>query len=131
MQREKVENETIARFGHNGLNDKSDAFRHAFFNVINAKKVGQYTARLFSDAHESEVPQHLAKEKQMDLFNNNVGHHSISGNSMKSENELANIIYQKLLNGDLRYLSPININDPNFPYTHGISNLTKLIPTDQ
>ena len=39
--------------------------------------------------------------------------------------------YQKLLNGDLRYLKPINYNDPNFGYTHGITVNTLLKPTNQ
>ncbi len=141
--REIAVQETITRFGNviENLNGKPDAFRHAYYNVINAKVVGIDMAKLFSDAHESETPVALALEKQMDLFNNNIGHQSISGNGSLSLSQLADLIYQKLLNGDLRYLNPIDYNDPNFwdnpntPETddgnHGITSSTQLIPTDQ
>lgn len=125
-----AENATRDKFGVNGRNDRSDAFRHAYYNLINTKRVGIDAAVSFSNAHESETPLALIKEKQMDLFNNNIGHNSIVGNSSKSVSELADIIYQKLLNGDLIYLSPINNNDPNFGTTHGISSNTLLIPTN-
>ena len=68
---------------HEG-NDKSDAFRHSYYNVINVKVVGIARAKEFSDANESEVPTSLIKEKEMDLFNNNVGHQTINGNGGKS-----------------------------------------------
>ncbi|MCK5401172.1 MAG: hypothetical protein KAJ28_06020, partial [Flavobacteriaceae bacterium] len=126
--REIAENETRARFGSNGRNDKSDAFRHAYYNVINAKVVGVDMAKLFSDAHESENPIILILEEQMDLFNNNIGHQSISGNGSLSLSQLADLIYQKLLNGDLIYLSPL---DPVIAPYYGINNLTQLIPTNQ
>jgi len=35
-----AEQETVAIFGQNGLNDKSDAFRHAFFNAMNRRDLG-------------------------------------------------------------------------------------------
>ncbi len=66
----------------------------------------------------------LDLEKQMDLFNNNVGHESISGNGSLSLSQLANLIYQKLLNGDLRYLSPLG------PNGQLLSN-SQIIPTNQ
>lgn len=137
-----AESETQARFGTNGINDKSDAFRHAYFNAMNSNDAGDTIARLFSNAHESEVSLNLILEKQMDLFNNNVGH--IIGDNASffiSDGELSNLVYQKILNGSLNYLFPINYNDPNFwdkPQTttpndgdHGITNLTQLIPTNQ
>jgi len=126
--REIATTATIQKFGINGRNDKSDAFRHAYYNVINAKYVGVYFAKLFSDAHESENPVILALEEQMDLFNNDVGHQSINGNGSLSNSQLADLIYQKLLNGDLRYLSPLDTVIAPF---YGISNLTQLIPTNQ
>ncbi|MCG8787679.1 DUF6973 domain-containing protein [Tenacibaculum finnmarkense] len=130
LNREIAEKATKEKFGGNYRNDKSDAFRHAFYSLINTKYVGITIATKFSDAHESETPTLLIKEKEMDLFNNNVGHNSISNNSNKTNIYLANLIYTKLLNGDLRYLSPINFSDPNFNTTQGISILTELIPTN-
>ena len=129
--RKVAEDTTRQKFNRNGLNDKSDAFRHAYYNVINAKLVGVDIAKLFSDAHESETPIRFIKEKRMDLFNNNIGQQSLLLNSNLSLTQLADLIYQKLLNGDLRYLKPINYNDPNFGYTHGITLNTLLKPTNQ
>ena len=126
--RKIAEDATKTKFGFNGRNDKSDAFRHAYYNVINTSVVGIDIAKLFSDAHESETPTSLAKEKQMDLFNNNIGHQSINSNGSLSANQFVNLIYQKLLNGDLRYLSPLG---PVIPPLYGITNLTQLTPTNQ
>jgi hypothetical protein len=106
--REIAENATYQKFNRNGRNDKSDAFRHAYYNIINTKAVGIGIAKLFSDAHESETPSVLIKEKEMELFNNNVGQQSLLGNSNLSLTQLADLIYQKTLNGNLRYLNPIN-----------------------
>jgi hypothetical protein len=129
--RKVAEDATRQKFNKNGVNDKSDAFRHAYYNIINTKVVGIGIAKLFSDAHESETPVKFIKEKEMDLFNNNVGQQSLLGNSNLSLTQLADLIYQKILNGNLRYLKPINYNDPNFIYTHGITINTLLKPTNQ
>ena len=71
---------TIQKMGYNGRNDKSDAFRHSFFNAINTRDINggilisaRDIVRMFGKAHESEVPDNLIKERQMDLFNNDVG----------------------------------------------------------
>lgn len=146
-----AEEETISIFGQNGLNDKSDAFRHAFFNAMNRRDLGldpmtlENIAKLFSDAHESEVPPQLQKEKDMDLWNNAVGH--IVGNVMFpifiSNSSLSSDVLTKLTNGELRYLKPVLSPslDPNFwgangvnnplTATHGITNSTQLTPTNQ
>jgi len=128
--REIAENATRNKFGKNGLNDKSDAFRHAYYNAINTKKVGAYMAQLFSDAHESEVPSRFQLEKTMDLFNNSIGHDSEINYPISSITELVEKIYKELTDGNLRYLNPIDYNDPNFNYTHGITQNTILTPTN-
>ncbi|MBM7836681.1 DUF6973 domain-containing protein [Clostridium sardiniense] len=48
-----------------------DAFRHAYWNVLNRRSVGESFAKLFSDAHESEEPNGI--DKTMDLRNNKIG----------------------------------------------------------
>ena len=53
----KAINATIATFGSNGLNNKSDAFRHAFFQALNVQDVGESITISFAYAHESETPQ--------------------------------------------------------------------------
>lgn len=115
--------ETATRFASIGgfLNGKADAFRHAFFNAMNERDCGkdhmtlQSIAKLFSDAHESEVPAVLDLEKQMDLFNNAVGH--IVGDVVfpifNSNATLANDVMVKYNSGALRYLAPLDFNASN------------------
>ncbi|MCC6180525.1 MAG: hypothetical protein IT237_01695 [Bacteroidia bacterium] len=151
-----VEQQTIIIMGNNGLNDKSDAFRHAFFQSLNTVRIGASLTQQFSDAHETETPIQLIKEKQMDLFNNSIGiaHGQAVSSTMWTVNIIANDIYTKVLNGELKYLSPIwsakfntsgqlinPAGDPNFygtngtynpaTATHGITASTLLIPTNQ
>ena len=120
-------NETISRFGTNGRNDRSDSFRHAFFNAMNSNDTLGSIARVFSDAHEFEVPDLLILEKEMDLFNNNVGHTIGEDASIFiSDENLSNIVFTAFANGELRFLDPLGpIVPPNF----GITNTTILIPT--
>jgi len=150
-----AETETTTRFGANGLNDKSDAFRHAFFNAMNMRDCGrnpqtyENIAKLFSDAHETETPSQLIKEKQMDLWNNNIGHQvgDVMFPIFTSNSSLSDDVFIKLQNGELRYLKPVLPpppalgNDPNFygtggvsnplTATHGITSATQLTPTNQ
>jgi hypothetical protein len=150
-----AEQETISIFGQNGLNDKSDAFRHAFFNAMNMRDLGkdpmtlQNIAKLFSDAHETEVPPQLQKEKDMDLWNNAIGH--IVGDVIfpifTSNSSLSNDVFNRLTNGDLRYLKPVEPTPPpgsnginnDFWHIngnpqlgrHGLTSATQLTPTNQ
>jgi len=147
--------ETVYRFPtSSGLNDKADAFRHAFWLALNKKSLplpqGDLVKR-FSDAHESEVPPQLSKEKAMDLFNNNVGMNLVT--TGLTTTQIADAVLNLLLNGGLVYLSPIwppmytssgvLINpsgDPDFfgtngtnnpaTATHGITAATQLVPTN-
>lgn len=147
-----------------GLNDKRDAFRHAFFQAINTRDVpgrifpnpisGSAIVTLFANAHESEVPTQLQLEKEMDLFNNNIGISYCWNCWVTSNNSIADALMVKLNNGELRYLRPIwgakfkttgeliNPNgDPNFwgpngsnvpsLATHGIIPSTQITPTNQ
>lgn len=111
-----AEQETVARFGFNGRNDESDAFRHSFFNAMNSNDAGDRIARLFSNAHESENPLSLILEKEMDIFNNNVGHLiGDDANIFISDNDLSNLVYMGFTNGDLRYITPLDfIASPNY-----------------
>jgi len=143
--------ETGRLFGDpNTLNNNGDAFRHAFLSALNERvcgndEYGVSIAKLFGDAHESEVPQQLFLEKEMDLFNNAVGRTQGYGNN----EEISYRVYTKMKNGELRRLYPLlepneynldltkNPNyDPSFygggdlnKATHGITMMTKLVPT--
>ena len=70
--REAAFMETIRRFGRNGHNDKSDAFRHCFWSAILARDIGFQDAMRFTTAHESS-PKNRLEERRMDLHNNRVG----------------------------------------------------------
>lgn len=134
------------------LNGKGDAFRHAFWMAMNERDCGknqnlESIADKFGIAHESEVPPTLSIEKTMDLFNNNVGiilAQSYVFPIFNSNQSVANEIYQKLLNGELKYLTPLDFNiskgyDVN-PHDgiqdcstclNGIYSNTQLKPTNQ
>ncbi|WP_417793009.1 peptidoglycan-binding domain-containing protein [Terasakiella pusilla] len=75
-----VESETAALFGKNGLNDKSDAFRHAYGAYMMAMKFGVDKSKAFTDAHETDAigsgygsPTGGVGESLMDLYNNKIG----------------------------------------------------------
>jgi hypothetical protein len=112
-----------------GLNDRMDAFRHAYFQAINTRDVpdhfdqrtymttpGYVIVDMFASAHESEVPAVLNLEKTMDLFNNKVGieycHASCNGSS--TDTQIAFVIRNRLDQGYLRYLFPLDLT------THGL-----------
>lgn len=138
------------------LNDKADAFRHAYFNALNTKSAisavignGAEVVRMFGEAHESEVPNRWIKEKNMDLFNNNVGINFCSNCSTSTtDNQISIGIMNLLSNGSLIYLFPINYNGYNQtnppsafwdnPNTqtlwdghHGITTSTNMSPTNE
>lgn len=149
-----AQSETVARYGTNGLNDKSDAFRHTFWLAINTKSIGSLLALLFSNAHETQVPSQLQLEKTMDLHNNSVGI-GLCPQPYLTVEYLAQLSWNAVQTGECRYLSPIwppkynpftgaiiNPNgDPDYwgaggtnninTATHGITNQTQVIPTNQ
>jgi hypothetical protein len=127
----------------NGLNDKKDAFRHAFYQAINTRDVpgrtlpipltGSAIVSLFATAHESEVPQQLHLEREMDLFNNGVGISYCWNCWITSNNSIADAIIEKINNGELKYLSPLNIfQSPKWPQgLNGILPSTTIKWTNQ
>lgn len=64
--KQKAFKETIRLFGHNGHNDKSDAFRHCFWSALLSRDIG------YHNAHESD-PGNPKNEKNMDIYNNSIG----------------------------------------------------------
>lgn len=59
-------------FEGNQYNGCGDAFRHAYFSGLNVSSLGYSLAKQLGDAHE-EKPGNPALEKEMDLYNNEVG----------------------------------------------------------
>ena len=92
--------QTERKFGHNGLGDRSDAFRHGIWNAEMTILIGAEKAELFATAHEEkdttgvESDGHTKLEhKNMDLHNNNVGREIGLAHPDLSEEEMADYIY--------------------------------------
>lgn len=43
---------TASIYGYNGNGDASDAYRHGYWNALNARDVGKTIAEKFATAHE-------------------------------------------------------------------------------
>ncbi|MFT5761221.1 MAG: hypothetical protein ACI8WA_000331 [Polaribacter sp.] len=88
---------------HNG---KGDAFRHAYFNGLNAFLLGEPLAKSLATAHENKPLRyfHESKEKEMDLFNNQVGRDRVNF-FQDGFNSLEESILEAMSYGLLRYLS--------------------------
>lgn len=84
-------------------------------------------AKLFSDAHESEVPSVLLLEKEMNLYNNSIGYHIEINYPNSTVEEVIEIIYQETLDGNLRYVKPLDCAN----CLNGIIITTVLTPTNQ
>jgi hypothetical protein len=93
--------ETRKRFGFNGHNDRSDAFRHCFWSAMLARDLGYQNALQFTNAHESD-PRNPPQEKAMDLHNNSVG--LSIGRAGGNNNHLSGLSMMALLNGQLKVI---------------------------
>ena len=132
-------NRTVARekqaafWGSGGVNvtwlGKGDAFLHTYYQAINTQDVGGAITKLFSDAHETEHPEVLHLETEMDLFNNGVGIQTGKDNPLASRHIMAEIVHQKVLNGYCKYLDPVDhVLSP--PYDPTCPNcLNGILPT--
>lgn len=92
--------QTERKFGHNGLGDRSDAFRHGIWNAEMTILIGAEKAELFATAHEEkdttgvESDGHTKLEhKNMDLHNNNVGRKIGLAQPDLPEEQMADYIY--------------------------------------
>lgn len=92
--------QTERKFGHNGLGDRSDAFRHGIWNAEMTILIGAEKAELFATAHEEkdttgvETDGHTKLEhKNMDLHNNNVGRKIGLAQPDLPEEQMADYIY--------------------------------------
>lgn len=79
--------------GHN------DAFRHAYWNALLTKNFGEDFAAAFASAHEG-VPNNPADREAMDLYNNEVGRRIAAENPDASDEELAELVYDAVQNGE-------------------------------
>ena len=106
LSKDKAFNETRSKFGNNGHNDDSDAFRHCFWSATLARDLGYFWAKLFTDAHETKPSQPPA-EKEMDLHNNAVGLKiGFYYFSRDTDQVLSSKCFKALKNGELKVISP-------------------------
>ncbi|MDF0716256.1 hypothetical protein PY092_08870 [Muricauda sp. 334s03] len=116
-------------YPHSSYNGKGDAFRHAYFNGLNAILLGPILAEDLATAHEDKpappnYPNYF-KEVQMDLFNNQVGRDKMNW-LVDGYDSLTESILEALTNGELRYLSNLQGNGASGRAT----NQSQLIPTN-
>ncbi len=132
------ENKTIARqkqaafWGWGGINvtwlGKGDAFLHTYFQAINTQAVGPMLTQQFADAHETEHPQVLYLETEMDLFNNSVGINIGIGNASLNIHAMADFVNNSVFDGACKYLDPVD-HTASPPYVVGCSNcLNGILP---
>jgi hypothetical protein len=85
------------------LSGPRNAFKHACWAAILTRELGDAKARNITNGHESWAGN-PPLEKQMDLFNNNVGHNRGVLNQRATWSELANLIQNNVSAGNLRII---------------------------
>jgi hypothetical protein len=111
----------LALYGSNNPNvtwlGMGDAFLHTYWQGLNASVLGHDLAKQFGDAHESEHPQVLHLETEMDFWNNWQGYaigvanpcsYSFLGNPVVPEAQIEAAVLMAIQNGQCRYLSPVD-----------------------
>lgn len=92
---------TIEKYGYNGLNDSSDAFRHSYWNALITKNISPEWAKVWTDAHEYGVTDNNETHQAMDLFNNECGRNAASTQTNLSTDELADYLVQRVSGGGM------------------------------
>lgn len=86
-------------------NDEADAFRHAYFNALNTKYLGEDKAKRIGDAHEELDDEEKKKDEkfeiEMDLHNNEIGRNIAVNNPDATDEELKSLVIEALKNGEL------------------------------
>ncbi len=83
----------------------NDAFRHAYWNALMTRRFGSDWAEDYANAHEG-IPGNSQVREAMDLYNNEVGRLIAEGNPDASEDEIAELIGQAVLDGELLVVGP-------------------------
>lgn len=115
--KENAERTTVVLFGENGYQNRSDAFRHCYWNWLMCKSSSIEWATAFGNAHEGSSPND--DDTRMDLNNNMVGRRIFSSNPSASEQQAQST----LLNHKLLWLNQIQKN-----VIVGIDYLVYLVP---
>ena len=80
--------------------DHNDAFRHAYWNALMTRNIGEDFAHDYGYAHE-RVPGNTPNREAMDLYNNTVGQRIAAFNPFASEEELAGLVEAAVRNGEM------------------------------
>lgn len=103
--------QTEAKFGTNGLGNRSDAFRHGIWNAEMTVLIGKERAELFATAHEDKDVTGTESDgypktahRDMDLHNNEVGREIGEKNKEATESEMADIIYQEIYSATTSFI---------------------------
>ena len=87
----------------NSSDSKQDAFRHAYFSLLNVKSFGLAFATEMGNAHEVSYTQSQVGIN-MDLFNNNVGLSAYVAPAAQGNIQYMLIVMGLMQNGSLRYI---------------------------
>lgn len=99
-----------------------DAFRHAYWNALNARDIGADNATPFATIHETGMtnpandpssPEYDPVAIEMDLFNNDIGRKIGAFNPDATDEELAALVMQALANGELKVITNIGAANTN------------------
>lgn len=109
----KATNSTISTYGYNGNGDVSDAYRHGYWNALNARDVGSTIAEKFATAHEDISNEEMNRYydsigyygwqlRSMDLHNNEVGRGVVSWTDVfTSDSTLSSRILEQIKKGNM------------------------------
>ncbi|WDU82771.1 DUF6973 domain-containing protein [Caloramator sp. Dgby_cultured_2] len=101
-QGKKAMDETEKRYSEGLHNGNGDAFRHAYWNAMMVKHIDYNWALDWATAHEEGAVGQPSIEKEMDLYNNEVGRKAVLGKESKSDTEIADIIQGMVRNGKMK-----------------------------
>lgn len=102
---------TAEIYGANGNGDTSDAYRHGYWNALNARDVGEVIAEAFATAHEDVSNEELNsihngfhgwEHRSMDLHNNEVGRSVVNWNDWYTSDEtMSSRILEQIEKGNM------------------------------
>ncbi len=104
---------------------RTDAFRHAYWSAILAKKIGPDKAEAVTSLHEREH-ENSELENYMDINNNNVGIDIIRKNPKISKKRLIEMIIDKIEKGsDIIYFKDYDKGSDASEFTNGAQETMK------
>lgn len=108
ISRKKANEMNVYYYGMASSQDSGDAFRHGCWNAYMTIMMDEIYAKMFADAHE-DTPNSVGIDKEMDLYNNEIGREDGLANKGNSYEYIAEVImkrvsfgyYKKIVDGEL------------------------------